>query len=116
MSLKIGHVKNELFLFSTNLRIDIFALAAETQEFGIQIFDGIISAPYKEYFSELQIIEVNENSSPAFSDSFSAQLNGPMTPNPTQNNLAVPNKSASQFSYNTLGEWTFSSGGFQPLV
>ena len=61
-------------------------------------------SPINNGFSELQIIEVNENSSPAFSDSFSAQLNGPMTPNPTQNTLAVPNKSASQFSYNTLGE------------
>ena len=63
-----------------------------------------IVRPVTKDFSELQIIEVNENSSPAFSDSFSAQLNGPMTPNPTQNNLAVPNKSASQFSYNTLGK------------
>ena len=63
-------------------------------------------SPINNGFSELQIIEVNENSSPAFSDSFSAQLNGPMTPNPTQNTLAVPNKSASQFSYNTLGEYT----------
>ena len=59
-------------------------------------------------FSELQIIEVNENSSPAFSDSFSAQLNGPLTPNPAQNTLAVPNKSASQFSYNTLGKFANS--------